>query len=193
MFTPFRLRGMTVPNRVVVSPMAQYMAEEGMPNDWHLVHYGSRAVGGAGLMYTEMTCVSPDARITPGCTGLWNEAQRDAFRRIVDFVHAQSDTRICMQLGHSGRKGSTQVGWQRMDHPLPEGNWPIYSASPIPYFEGESQVPIEMSRADMDRVRPSTLVRSAKARRGGRLRHARAAHGPRLPARELHIAADQPA
>ncbi|WP_163139572.1 bifunctional salicylyl-CoA 5-hydroxylase/oxidoreductase [Arhodomonas sp. KWT] len=161
MFTPLRLRGMTVPNRVVVSPMAQYMAEEGVPNDWHLVHYGSRAVGGAGLMYTEMTCVSPDARITPGCTGLWNEAQRDAFRRIVDFVHAQSDTRICMQLGHAGRKGSTQVGWERMDHPLPEGNWPVYSASPIPYFEGESQVPVEMSRADMDRVRDD-FVRSAR-------------------------------
>ncbi|WP_435102006.1 bifunctional salicylyl-CoA 5-hydroxylase/oxidoreductase [Arhodomonas sp. AD133] len=161
MFTPFTLRELTLANRVVVSPMAQYMAEDGLPDDWHLVHLGSRAVGGAGLVYTEMTCVSPDARITPGCTGLWNTAQRDAFKRIVDFVHSQSEAAICMQLGHSGRKGSTQLGWDHMDHPLPEGNWPIYSASPIPYFEGESQVPIEMSRADMDRVRDD-FVRSTR-------------------------------
>jgi anthraniloyl-CoA monooxygenase len=108
-----------------------------------------------------MTCTSPEARITPGCTGLWNEEQRDAFKRIVDFCHAHSKAKLCMQLGHAGRKGSTQLGWQRMDHPLESGNWPVVSASPIPYLEGESQVPREMTRADMDRVRDD-FVRSAK-------------------------------
>src|SRR5881628_1643614 len=152
MFTPFALRGMRLENRVVVSPMDQYMAVDGVPNDWHLVHLGSRAVGGAGLVFVEMTCPSPEARISPGCTGLWNEAQRDAFKRIVDFCHAQSGAKLCMQLGHSGRKGSTQLGWERMDHPLEQGNWPVVSASAIPYYEGISQMPREMTRADMDKV-----------------------------------------
>jgi anthraniloyl-CoA monooxygenase len=153
MFLPFKLRGMELVNRVVVSPMAQYCAVNGMPDDWHLVHYGHRALGGAGLVYTEMTCVSPEGRITPGCTGLWNEDQRDAWRRIVEFVHRNSPTKICLQLGHSGRKGSTQLGWENMDHPLPGGNWPLLAPSPLPYFEGISQPPIEMTRADMDQVR----------------------------------------
>ena len=153
MFTPFRLRGMQLANRVVVSPMDQYSAVEGMPTDWHLVHLGSRAIGGAGLVYVEMTCVSPEGRITPGCTGLWSEAQRDAFKRIADFCHANSKAKLCMQIGHSGRKGSTQLGWERIDHPLGEGNWPLLSASPIAYYEGESQVPREMARADMDLVK----------------------------------------
>jgi anthraniloyl-CoA monooxygenase len=156
MFAPFRLREMWLPNRVVVSPMAQYSAVDGVPNDWHLVHYGSRAVGGAGLVFVEMTCVSPQGRITPGCPGLWNEAQAQAFRRITDFVHAHSTSRICIQLGHSGRKGSTQVGWEAMDYPLDESrgerNWPLVSASPIPWREGVNQVPREMARDDMDRV-----------------------------------------
>ncbi len=153
MFLPFKLRGMDLPNRVVVSPMAQYCAVDGVPDDWHLVHYGHRALGGAGLLYTEMTCVSPEGRITPGCTGLWNETQRDAWRRIVEFVHRNSPTKICLQLGHSGRKGSTQLGWEKMDHPLPSDNWPIVAPSPVPYYEGISQPPIEMTRADMDKVR----------------------------------------
>jgi anthraniloyl-CoA monooxygenase len=161
MFTPFRLRGMRLENRVVVSPMDQYSAVEGMPTDWHFVHLGSRAVGGAGLVYVEMTCPSPEARISPGCTGLWNEAQRDAFKRIVDFCHANSKAKLCMQLGHCGRKGSTQLGWERMDHPLESGNWPLVSASPIAYYEGESQVPREMTRADMDRIRDE-FVRATK-------------------------------
>src|SRR5512135_796496 len=161
MFTPFRLRGMRLENRVVVSPMDQYSAVDGVPTDWHFVHYGSRAVGGAGLVYIEMTCVSPEGRISPGCTGLWNEAQRDAFRRIADFCHANSKAKLCMQIGHSGRKGSTQLGWQSIDHPLERGNWPLVSASPIPYYEGESQVPREMTRADMDRVRDE-FVRAAR-------------------------------
>jgi len=163
MFTPFRLRGLMLENRIVVSPMDQYSAVEGMPTDWHFVHYGSRAIGGAGLVYVEMTCVSPDGRISPGCTGLWNEQQAQAFRRIVDFCHANSRAKLCMQLGHSGRKGSTQLGWDNIDHPLAAGNWPVISASPMPYFEGESQVPREMTRADMDAVREQFVQSTRRA------------------------------
>ncbi len=152
MFLPFQLRGMTLANRVVVSPMAQYLAKEGMPGDWHLVHLGARATGGAGLVVTEMTCVSPAARISPGCTGLWNAAQCDAWRRIVDFVHAASPAKICLQLGHSGRKGSTQLGWEEADHPLQSGNWETLAPSPLAYLEGISAPPRAMSRADMDEV-----------------------------------------
>jgi anthraniloyl-CoA monooxygenase len=152
MFLPFTLRSLTLENRIVVSPMAQYSAADGLPNDWHLVHLGARATGGAGLVFTEMTCVSPEGRISPGCTGLWNEAQRDAWRRIVDFVHAHSRTKLCLQLGHSGRKGSTQLGWERDDHPLATGNWETLAPSPLPYLEGISAVPREMMRADMDAV-----------------------------------------
>jgi len=152
MFTPLRLRDMVVENRVVVSPMDQYSALDGVPGDWHLVHLGSRAVGGAGLVYVEMTCPSPEGRISPGDTGLWNETQRDAFKRIVEFCHANSKAKMCMQLGHSGRKGSTQLGWQRMDHPLDAGNWPVVSASPIPYYEGVSQVPVELDRKGMEKI-----------------------------------------
>jgi anthraniloyl-CoA monooxygenase len=153
MFLPFKLRGLELSNRVVVSPMAQYCATDGVPDDWHLVHYGHLALGGAGLLYTEMTCVSPEGRITPGCTGLWNAAQRDAWRTIVDFVHQRTPAKICLQLGHSGRKGSTQLGWEKMDHPLPSGNWPLVAPSALPYFPGLSQTPIEMTRGDMDKVR----------------------------------------
>ncbi len=152
MFTPFRLREMVVPNRVVVSPMAQYSATDGAPNEWHLVHLGSRALGGAGLIFVEMTCPSPEARITPGCTGLWNEAQCLAWQRIVEFVHANSQAKICMQLGHAGRKGSTQLGWEEMDRPLPADNWGLTSASPIPYLDGVSQIPNELDRAGMDLI-----------------------------------------
>jgi anthraniloyl-CoA monooxygenase len=152
MFTPFRLRDMVLENRVVVSPMDQYSAVDGVPTDWHLVHLGSRAVGGAGLVYVEMTCPSPEARISPGDTGLWNAEQRDAFKRIVDFCHANSRAKLCMQLGHAGRKGSTQLGWARMDHPLDRDNWPVLSASPLPYYEGISQVPREMTRSDMEKL-----------------------------------------
>ena len=161
MFTPFRLRGLQLENRIVVSPMDQYSAVDGVPTDWHLVHYGSRAVGGAGLVYMEMTCVSPEGRISPGCTGLWNAQQAQAFRRIADFCHANSGARLAMQLGHAGRKGSTQLGWERIDHPLEQGNWPLASASPIPYYDGESQVPREMTRADMDAIREQ-FARSAQ-------------------------------
>jgi anthraniloyl-CoA monooxygenase len=116
------------------------------------VHLGSRAAGGAGMVYVEMTCVSPEGRITPGCTGLWNDTQRDAFRRITDFCHANSKAKLCLQIGHSGRKGSTQLGWEKMDHPLETGNWPLVSASPIPYDEGISEVPRELSASDMQKI-----------------------------------------
>ena len=152
MFLPFRLREMQLVNRVVVSPMAQYRAVHGVPGDWHLVHYGARATGGAGLLFTEMTCTSADARISPGCTGLWNEAQGTAWQRIVEFVHAESQARFCLQLGHAGRKGSTQLGWQEADHPLAGGNWPLVAPSPLPYLPGISQVPQAMTPAQMEAV-----------------------------------------
>jgi anthraniloyl-CoA monooxygenase len=152
MFLPLRLGDMELVNRVVVSPMAQYKAEDGVPGDWHLAHLGARALGGAGLVFTEMTCVSPEGRITPGCTGLWNDAQTAAWRRIVDFIHAESPAKTCLQLGHAGRKGSTQRGWEQADHPLPEGNWEILGPSPEPYLAGISQTPRPLTRADMDKV-----------------------------------------
>jgi anthraniloyl-CoA monooxygenase len=161
MFLPFEVRGLRLENRVVVSPMAQYRATDGLTNDWHLVHYGARATGGAGLIVTEMTCVSPQGRISPGCTGLWNEAQRDGWRRIVSFVHENSRARIALQLGHSGRKGSTQLGWDQADHPLAAGNWPTLAPSAIPYIEGVSATPRPMSRADMDQV-VQEYVRAAR-------------------------------
>src|SRR5207248_580767 len=123
MFQPLRLREMELTNRAVVSPMCMYSAKEGVPTDFHFVHYGSRAIGGAGLIFTEMTCVSRDARITPGCTGLWNDEQEAAWLRIVDFVHANSAAKICLQLGHAGRKGATKLMWDGMDRPLEEGGW----------------------------------------------------------------------
>ena len=122
-----------------------------------------RAMGGAGLVMVEMTCVSPDARITPGCPGLWNDEQARAFTRIVDFVHGNSDARIGVQIGHAGRKGSTQLGWQKIDHPLTEGNWPLLSASALPYIEGVSQTPRAMTRADMDQVRDNFVAAARRA------------------------------
>jgi anthraniloyl-CoA monooxygenase len=153
MFTPFKVRGLSLKNRVIVSPMAVYMAEDGVPNDFHLVHVGSRAMGGAAMVFTEMTCVSPDARITPACLGMWNDAQRDAWKHIVSYVHTYSDAKIALQLGHSGRKGSTRRGWEGIDQPLPSDNWPLVSASSLPYIAGVSQFPREATRADMDRIK----------------------------------------
>ncbi len=167
MFTPIRLRGMVLDNRIVVSPMAQYSAVDGVPTDWHFVHYGSRALGGAALMFVEMTCPSPQARITTGCTGLWNDEQERALRRIVDFVHGNSTTRICLQLGHAGRKGSTQLGWQEMDKPMQAGNWPLVSASDHPYFEGISQRPEALTRAQMDIIRDQFVASTERAARAG--------------------------
>ena len=154
MFLPFRLRGITLANRVACSPMAMYSAVDGVVNDFHLVHFGARAMGGAGLLFTEMTCPSPHARITPGCAGLWNDEQAGAWRRIVDFVHENGDAKFALQLGHSGRKGSTKVPWlaeDRDDAPLDAGNWSVLAPSAVAWGPG-SQRPLEMSRADMDRV-----------------------------------------
>jgi anthraniloyl-CoA monooxygenase len=166
MFQPFRLRGLTLENRIVVSPMCQYSAQDGLPNDWHLVHYGSRAIGGAGLMFTEMTDVSKDARISPGCAGIYEDAHEAAWTRIVDFVHAQSQTKFCLQLGHAGRKGATNLMWEGIDEPLEEGAWPIISASPLPYFP-HSVVPREMSRADMDEVIADYVAATRRGDRAG--------------------------
>ena len=152
MFTPFRARGVTLKNRVVVSPMAQYSALDGTPGDYHMVHLGARAMGGAGMVVAEMTCVSPDARITPACPGMWKPEHTQAWQRVVEFVHSNTTAKIAMQLGHAGPKGSTQVMWEGIDQPLPSGNWPLIAASPEQYLEGVSQIAREATRADMDRV-----------------------------------------
>jgi anthraniloyl-CoA monooxygenase len=166
MFQPFALRGMKLANRVVVSPMCMYSAEEGVPGDFHFAHYTARAMGGAGLVFTEMTCPSRDARITPGCTGLWNDVQEAAWARIVEFTHRHSEAKICLQLGHSGRKGATKLMWEGIDQPLEAGAWPVISASPVPYFP-HSQVPREMDRADMDRVTAEFVGATERAIRIG--------------------------
>jgi anthraniloyl-CoA monooxygenase len=151
MFTPYTLRGVTLPNRIVVSPMAMYSAKDGLIDDFHLVHLGSRALGGAGLIFGEMTCVTADGRITPGCLGLWNEQHAMGWKRLVDFVHGNSAAKVGIQLGHAGRKGSTKLAWDGTDQPLDEGNWPLISASAIPYLKN-SQTPKAMDANDMARV-----------------------------------------
>jgi anthraniloyl-CoA monooxygenase len=166
MFAPFRLRDMALKNRIVVSPMAQYKAVGGCPTDWHLVHYGERAKGGAGLVYTEMTCVSAEGRITPGCPGLYAPEHEAAWRRLAEFVHTETDAKLCCQIGHSGRKGSTRIGWEGMDRPLPAGNWEILSASALPWSAGNA-TPREMTRADMERVRDEFVVAAEMAARAG--------------------------
>ncbi|MFE5401348.1 bifunctional salicylyl-CoA 5-hydroxylase/oxidoreductase [Streptomyces sp. NPDC056580] len=167
MFTPFRLRGLTLRNRVVVSPMDMYSAADGVPGDFHLVHLGARALGGAGLVMTEMVCVSEEGRITPGCAGLYTGRQAEAWRRITDFVHRRSPgTAIGVQLGHSGRKGSTRLMWEGMDEPLPEGNWPVVAASPLPYKPG-GQTPRALTRAQLTDIREQFAAAAARAARAG--------------------------
>ncbi len=163
MFQPFRLRGLELANRVVVSPMDMYVAVDGVPGDFHLAHLGGKALGGAGLVMTEMVCVSPAGRISPGCCGLWDDEQTRAFARITDFVHTHSQAAVGLQLGHSGRKGSTRLMWEGIDQPLPDGNWPVVAPSPIPYRAGVNQVPLELTRADLDEI---TAQFVAAARRG---------------------------
>ncbi len=161
MFYPFELRDLRLPNRVVVSPMAQYSAVDGTPNDWHFVHLGSRAVGGAGLVMTEMVCVSPIGRISPFCAGLWNDEQQAAWSRIVAFVHEWTDAKIGLQLGHSGPKGSTKVLWEGEDEPLDDGNWPLLGPTAAPYKPG-NQVPKPMTRDDMDDVLEQYVANARK-------------------------------
>jgi anthraniloyl-CoA monooxygenase len=160
LFTPFRLRDLLLENRSVVSPMCQYSAEHGTPNDWHLVHLGTRALGGAALVFTEMTDVTPEGRISPGCTGMYAPEHVTAWRRIVDFVHRHSRARIGLQLGHAGRKAATKLMWEGDNQPLESGAWPIMAASPLPYFP-HSQIPKEMDRADMAGVRDA-FARAAR-------------------------------
>jgi anthraniloyl-CoA monooxygenase len=166
MFAPFQLRGMRLENRVVVSPMAQYKAVDGCPTDWHFVHYAERAKGGAGLVYVEMTCVSAEGRITPGCPGLYAPEHEAAWKRLCDFVHADTKAKLCCQIGHSGRKGSTQLGWEEGDAPLASGNWPVMSASAIPWGKGNA-VPKAMTRDDMARVRDQFVASARMADRAG--------------------------
>jgi len=160
MFTPYRLRDMVLPNRVVVSPMCMYSAEDGTVDDWHLVHLGSRAIGGAGLIITEMTDTSREGRITPGCAGMYDAKHIGAWKRITDFVHAHSEAKIGLQLAHAGRKGATKRMWEGIDEPLDAGDWPLLSASALPYLP-HSQTPRAMTRADMDTVKDD-FVRSTQ-------------------------------
>lgn len=166
MFVPIRLRGLDLVNRIVVSPMAMYSATEGTPNDFHLVHWGARAQGGAGLLFTEMTCVTPQGRISPGCCGMYKEEHVKAWRRIVNFVHAHGVTKIGLQLGHSGPKGSTRLGWEGSDEPLEEGNWPVIGPSAIPW-RADHQVPKAMTREDMAEVKTAFVDAVVMARQCG--------------------------
>lgn len=167
MFTPFRLRGMTLANRVVVAPMAQYSAVDGLPTPWHLMHLGARATGGAGLVFTEMTCPSPDARITDHCTGIWNDAQEAAWKEIVDFIHENSGAKVCMQLGHAGRKGSTKHPKHGADLPKDEGNWPLVSASALAYKDGVNALPDALDREGMERITAEFVEATERAARAG--------------------------
>ncbi|MET8180335.1 bifunctional salicylyl-CoA 5-hydroxylase/oxidoreductase [Streptomyces sp. NPDC005336] len=179
MFTPFRLRELTLRNRVVVSPMDMYSAQDGTPGDFHLVHLGARALGGAGLVMTEMVCVSPEGRITPGCAGLYTDGHEAAWRRVVDFAHRQSPgVAVGVQLGHSGRKGSTRLMWEGIDDPLPHRNWPLVAPSPLPYRPGVSQTPRALDAAGLAAIR-DRFVRAAEraARAGFDLLELHCAHG----------------
>ena len=166
MLTPVKVRGLQLANRIVVSPMAQYKAVDGVVQDWHLMHLGARAVGGAALVMVEMTSPTPEGRITPGCPGLWNDTQAAALKRIVDFVHRESPASIGLQLGHSGPKGSTRVGWEGTDEPLPDGNWPLLAASAVPYG-AQNQVPAAMTRGDMDRMTAAFVAATRRAAEAG--------------------------
>ena len=177
MFQPVRIGELELKNRVILSPMDMYCATDGVPDEFHLVHLGSKALGGAGLVMTEMTCVSPEGRITLGCPGLWNDEQRDAWRRVADFVHDRTTARIGMQLGHSGRKGSTKLMWEGMDEPLADGNWEVLGPSPLPYGE-DCHVPREATRADLDAVVADFVASAERAVDAGfDLIELHAAHG----------------
>src|SRR3954453_3085141 len=167
MFWPLQLRSLELHNRGVVSPMDMYTSVDGTPGDFHLVPLGARAIGGAGLVMTEMICTSADGRITPGCGGLYQDQHTAAWKRIVDFVHTHSRSAIGCQIGHAGRKGSTKLLWEGVDVPLDEGNWPLIAPSPIPYVPGVNQVPREMTRADMDAVLGESVAAARRAEAAG--------------------------
>jgi len=167
MLTPFRVRDVLLKNRIVVSPMAQYSAVDGVPGDYHLVHLGARALGGAALVMAEMTCVSADARITPACPGMYAPEHTAAWKRIVDFVHGQSDAKIGLQLGHAGAKGSTRAMWDGIDQPLAEGNWPLISASEQQYLPGVSQLSRAATEEDLDRVEADFVRATLAAEEAG--------------------------
>ena len=167
MFTPYTVRGVTLQNRIVVSPMAQYSAVDGVAGDYHLVHLGARAMGGAGMVFAEMTCVSAEGRITPGCPGLYKPEHTAAFKRIADWIHANSDAKFAIQIGHAGAKASTRLAWDGIDQPLEEGNWPIIAASPQQYLEGVSQTAREMTRSDMDEVKAQFVASTLAAAEAG--------------------------
>jgi anthraniloyl-CoA monooxygenase len=167
MFQPFRLRSLDLPNRVVVSAMDMYSAVDGTPSDFHLVHLGGKALGGAGLVMTEMVCVSPEGRITPGCAGLYTAEHEAAWRRITSFVHASTGAKIGLQLGHSGRKGSTRLMWEGIDQPLEDGNWPVCGPSPVPYAAGVNQVPRELTPDEMLQIRDQFVASAEAADRAG--------------------------
>jgi anthraniloyl-CoA monooxygenase len=166
MFTPLKLRDMTLANRVVVSPMDMYSAEDGTVGDFHFVHFGAFAHGGAGLIFTEMVCVARDGRITPGCGGLYKPEHVAAWKRVIDYVHANSDAKFAIQIGHAGRKGSTRVAWEGMDKPLADGNWELIGPSPVKHYPF-MQTPREMTRADMDRVRGEFVAAARMADQAG--------------------------
>ena len=167
MFQPFRLRELELPNRIVVSAMDMYSAPDGVPSDFHLVHLGGKALGGAGLVMTEMVCVSAEGRITPGCAGMYAPEHGTGWRRITDFVHAQSAAKIGIQLGHSGRKGSTRLMWEGIDLPLPAGNWEVCAPSPLPYQPGVNQVPRELSLAEMEQIKDQFVAGALAADAAG--------------------------
>jgi anthraniloyl-CoA monooxygenase len=167
MLLPYTVRGVTLKNRIVVSPTLLYSCRDGMAGDFHLVHTGSRALGGAGLVMMEMTAVSADGRMTPACPGLWSDEQSHAFASITRFVHENGDARIGVQIGHAGRRGSTQPGAENPGQPLDHGNWPLISASALPFIAGVSQIPREMSRGDMDRVCADFVAATHRAAAAG--------------------------
>jgi anthraniloyl-CoA monooxygenase len=167
MFTPLKVRGLTLKNRIAVSPMAQYSAVDGVAGDYHLAHLGARALGGAALVFAEMTCVSADARITPYCPGMYTPEHTQAWKRIVDFVHQHSDAAIALQLGHAGAKGSTRAMWDGIDKPLDKDNWPLVSASPQQYLQGLSQTAREMTVEDMDRIQADFVCATLAADEAG--------------------------
>jgi len=166
MFVPYRIRNLELINRIVVSPMSMYSSEDGMPGDFHLVHYGSRAQGGAGLVFTEMTDISPEGRITPGCAGIYSDEQANAWKRIVDFVHDNTPAKMAIQIGHAGPKGSTKRMWDGIDQPLESGNWPLIGPSAVPY-SAENQIPREMTREDMQQIKTDFVRACERSEQAG--------------------------